>query len=93
MSHPREIGSGRGPFAHIWVEVWVGVVRLYRLVVSPWLGPACRFHPTCSEYAIEALRTHGPLRGGWLAVRRLGRCHPLGGDGFDPVPQRGIGGP
>jgi uncharacterized protein len=62
-------------------------VRAYRLVLSPWVGKNCRFQPTCSAYALEALERHGALRGGWLALRRVGRCHPLGGSGFDPVPE------
>lgn len=62
------------------------VLRVYQLVVSPLIGPACRFHPSCSEYAHEAIAVHGPGRGAWLAVRRLARCHPLGGSGIDPVP-------
>ncbi len=61
-------------------------IRAYRLVLSPWLGLNCRFLPTCSAYAIEALEAHGALRGGWLAVRRILRCHPAGGSGYDPVP-------
>ncbi|MEO1689297.1 MAG: membrane protein insertion efficiency factor YidD [Pseudomonadota bacterium] len=61
-------------------------IHAYRLLISPWLGRNCRFAPTCSEYALEALRTHGALRGGWLAARRVTRCHPWGGSGFDPVP-------
>jgi len=61
-------------------------VRGYQLVLSPWLGPACRFEPSCSEYALQAIERHGALRGGWLALRRVGRCHPLGGLGYDPVP-------
>jgi uncharacterized protein len=64
----------------------IGVVRFYRRGISPFLPPSCRFTPTCSAYAEEALRKHGALRGGWLATRRLLRCHPLGGRGFDPVP-------
>ena len=63
-------------------------VQAYRLVLSPWLGANCRFQPTCSAYALEALETHGAWRGGWLALRRVARCHPLGGSGFDPVPPR-----
>lgn len=61
-------------------------VRAYRLVASPWLGNGCRFQPTCSEYALEALQRHGAFRGGWLAIRRIARCHPWGGHGHDPVP-------
>jgi len=64
----------------------IGLVRLYRVAISPWLGRNCRYEPTCSEYAIEALRTHGAVRGGWLAAKRIGRCHPWGGSGYDPVP-------
>ena len=63
-------------------------VHAYRLVVSPWLGMNCRFQPTCSEYALEALEKHGALRGSWLALRRILRCHPGGGSGYDPVPER-----
>ncbi len=63
-------------------------VRLYRYCISPMLGPRCRFHPTCSEYAIEAIETHGCLRGGWLALRRLGKCHPFHPGGCDAVPPR-----
>lgn len=64
--------------------IWL--VRLYRLAISPWLGGNCRFQPTCSSYAIEALESHGVLRGSWLAARRIARCHPWGGSGYDPVP-------
>lgn len=61
-------------------------VRGYRLILSPWVGYACRFQPTCSAYAMEALSRHGGLKGGWLTARRLCRCHPFGGHGYDPVP-------
>lgn len=61
-------------------------IRFYQLVVSPLLGPSCRFTPTCSEYARQAIIKHGPFKGGWLALRRLLRCHPWGGSGYDPVP-------
>lgn len=61
-------------------------IRFYRKCISPLTPPSCRFTPTCSEYAIEALKKHGPLKGSWLAVRRILRCRPGGGSGYDPVP-------
>ncbi len=64
--------------------IWL--VRLYRVAISPWLGLNCRYQPTCSSYAIEALQVHGVLKGSWLAAKRIGRCHPWGGSGYDPVP-------
>ncbi len=66
----------------------VGGVRLYQLCLSPWLAGRCRHLPTCSAYAIEALERHGPLSGSWLALKRIGRCHPWGTWGYDPVPER-----
>jgi len=66
----------------------VQIVRLYRLLISPWLGANCRFEPTCSSYAIEALQNHGVLQGSILAAKRIGRCHPWGGSGYDPVPDK-----
>lgn len=65
-----------------------GLIAAYRWTVSPLLGVNCRFQPTCSEYASEAVARHGALRGGGLALRRVLRCHPLGGMGYDPVPAR-----
>lgn len=62
------------------------LVRFYQLCISPLTPPACRYTPTCSQYALEALRKYGPLKGGWLTLRRLARCHPWGGSGYDPVP-------
>lgn len=62
-------------------------IRFYRFFISPWLGSNCRYQPTCSAYALEALQKHGAIKGGWLALRRIGRCHPWGGDGYDPVPE------
>jgi len=62
------------------------LVRLYQVTLGPLMGGHCRFHPTCSEYSIEAMRRHGPWRGSWLTVRRILRCHPFGGCGLDPVP-------
>lgn len=66
----------------------IGLVRLYQLTLSPWLGQRCRFEPTCSQYALTALRRFGALRGTALTVRRLARCHPWGSSGYDPVPER-----
>lgn len=64
----------------------LGLVWLYRYAISPLLGANCRFEPSCSVYATEALRRYGGLRGGWLMLKRIGRCHPWGGSGYDPVP-------
>lgn len=64
-------------------------VRAYRLIGSPWVGRNCRFQPTCSEYALEALARHGAFRGTWLTMGRILRCRPGGGDGYDPVPPVG----
>lgn len=63
-------------------------VHAYRLVFSPWVGFNCRYQPTCSAYALEALERHGALKGGLLTARRIGRCHPFGADGYDPVPEK-----
>ena len=65
-----------------------GLIRCYQLLVSPLLGTNCRYLPSCSDYAQEAIATHGALRGTGLALARLGRCHPWGGDGYDPVPPK-----
>ncbi|MDE2182698.1 MAG: membrane protein insertion efficiency factor YidD [Alphaproteobacteria bacterium] len=74
------------------IAILVAPIQAYRLLLSPMLPPSCRFTPTCSQYAIEALRMHGPLKGLFLAARRLSRCHPLtwlgGSHGYDPVPPR-----
>ncbi|MDY0011947.1 MAG: membrane protein insertion efficiency factor YidD [Rhodocyclaceae bacterium] len=64
----------------------LALLRFYRLAISPFLGRNCRFHPCCSEYAIEAVQRHGALRGAWLGVRRVSRCHPWNPGGYDPVP-------
>ncbi|AJR18877.1 membrane protein insertion efficiency factor YidD [Pimelobacter simplex] len=66
----------------------IGLVRGYQLVVSPFLGPSCRYYPSCSAYAVEALRVHGAIKGTWLAIRRLLRCHPWAPGGVDHVPPR-----
>jgi putative membrane protein insertion efficiency factor len=74
---------------HLPRNALIGLVQLYRWTLSPFLGRFCRFQPTCSVYAQDALREHGALTGGWLAVKRLCRCHPWGSSGFDPVPPCG----
>lgn len=66
--------------------VLLGLIRFYRSAVSPWTPPSCRYTPTCSAYALEAIQRHGAGGGSWLALRRILRCHPWGGHGYDPVP-------
>lgn len=70
----------------ILIFPFVGLIRFYQVVVSPYIPAACRFHPTCSQYALEALKKHGILKGGLLSFKRMLRCHPWGGKGHDPVP-------
>ena len=67
-------------------RILLGGIRGYQRFLSPLLGANCRFQPTCSAYAVEAIGKHGAAKGGWLAARRIARCHPLGGRGYDPVP-------
>lgn len=62
------------------------LIKLYQWIISPWLGSRCRYTPTCSQYAIEALKKYGPVKGLWLTIKRIARCHPWGGHGYDPVP-------
>ena len=62
------------------------LIRAYQWILSPLLGPKCRFTPTCSHYAVEAIKKYGIFKGGWLSLKRIGRCHPWGGQGYDPVP-------
>ncbi len=68
--------------------VIVAAIRGYQVLISPWLPASCRYQPTCSEYAVRAVRRFGAVRGSWMAARRLSRCHPFGSQGFDPVPGR-----
>ncbi|XQZ47554.1 membrane protein insertion efficiency factor YidD (plasmid) [Paracoccus yeei] len=76
----------RNIFSRAASDGMIGLVRAYQLGLSPWFGHACRFQPTCSSYAIEAIRHHGPAKGGALAAWRIARCNPFGGSGYDPVP-------
>ena len=69
-------------------QVLLGLVRVYQLTLSPFIGNQCRFHPTCSHYAMEAVRCHGPWIGTWLAAKRLACCHPFADGGVDPVPEK-----
>jgi uncharacterized protein len=70
----------------ILIFPFLALIKLYQLLISPLLGAKCRYTPTCSHYATEALKKYGPLKGVWLAIKRISRCHPWGGQGYDPVP-------
>jgi putative membrane protein insertion efficiency factor len=91
MTNPST--SARMRAAGAPAQIVLALLRIYRAILSPMItgiyGPACRFEPTCSEYAHQAIAAFGVRRGGWMAARRLARCHPLGGHGHDPVPARG----
>jgi len=67
-------------------KIFVAMIRFYQHAISPLLGPACRYTPSCSQYGIEAIQKYGPFKGGWLALKRILRCHPWGSHGHDPVP-------
>lgn len=77
------VGGGAADMMGLGIR---GVIRAYQLLVAPLLPPSCRYYPSCSHYAAEAVALHGPWHGSWLALRRLLRCHPWGGSGYDPVP-------
>lgn len=70
----------------LFVLILIVPVKLYQWIISPWIGPSCRYTPSCSVYTIQALKKHGPLKGLWLAVKRIASCNPWGGSGHDPVP-------
>ncbi len=67
-------------------RVMLALIAFYRTCISPLKPPTCRYTPTCSQYAVEAIKKYGPIKGGWLALKRILRCNPFGGSGFDPVP-------
>ncbi|AGX05944.1 MULTISPECIES: membrane protein insertion efficiency factor YidD [Bacillaceae] len=69
-------------------KMMIGLIRFYQIAISPLKPPSCRFYPTCSHYGLEAVKRFGPFKGGWLAVRRITKCHPFHPGGFDPVPEK-----
>ncbi|MGD6858174.1 membrane protein insertion efficiency factor YidD [Bacillus infantis] len=69
-------------------KMMIGLIRFYQIAISPLKPPSCRFYPTCSHYGLEAVKRFGPFKGGWLAVRRITKCHPFNPGGFDPVPEK-----
>ncbi len=69
-------------------KIFIGIIRFYQLCISPMLGPRCRFTPTCSQYAVEAIQTYGVLKGMYLGIRRISKCHPFHAGGYDPVPEK-----
>ena len=73
-------------FTTLVSRLMLGLIWIYRHLISPLTPPACRYTPTCSQYAVEAIKKYGPFKGGWLAFKRILRCHPWGGSGYDPVP-------
>lgn len=83
---PRWITVLRSVPRWLLMNVMIGGVKLYQYTLSPLLGPRCRFWPSCSSYAIEAIQVHGPVKGGWMALKRIIRCHPGSPGGMDPVP-------
>lgn len=80
--------SGRAIMSKTLIKTAITPIRVYQLVISPLLGPRCRFYPSCSHYAIEAIERFGVVKGGGLALRRISRCHPLNAGGVDPVPEK-----
>jgi uncharacterized protein len=73
-------------FLYILSLPFIGLIKIYQLIISPILGPKCRYTPSCSHYAVQALKKYGVFKGSWLAIKRIARCHPWGGHGYDPVP-------
>jgi uncharacterized protein len=68
--------------------ILIGIIKIYQKIISPLTPPSCRFYPTCSHYGVEAIEKHGALKGAWLAIRRILKCHPFHEGGFDPVPEK-----
>jgi hypothetical protein len=82
------VKSAQSGISLLVVHALLGAIRVYQILFSPLMSSSCRFHPTCSHYAYEAIELHGARRGSWLALRRLARCHPFAPGGVDPVPER-----
>lgn len=90
MSEEPEEGQEKRPAKSNFLKkglvvMLTGMVRFYQLFISPLSPPSCRYQPTCSHYMIEAIRKHGPIKGTWMGIKRISRCHPWGGSGYDPV--------
>lgn len=85
---PETIIPKRNIFSRIAGGILIGLIRVYQYTLSPLTGASCRYTPSCSHYGLEAIRVHGPIRGGWLTIKRIGRCNPWGGHGHDPVPEK-----
>ena len=86
MPYERFWSTLRSGFKRLVTLPFLLLVRFYQYCISPFTPPSCRFTPTCSQYAVEALRKYGPIKGIWLTIKRLSRCHPWGGSGYAPVP-------
>lgn len=85
LTHPAASAAGEAELS-LGQRIVLGLLTYYKVCLSPWLPSACKFYPTCSMFAQEAVRLHGVKRGSWMALKRLGRCHPFTRGGFDPVP-------
>jgi len=70
----------------VFSKILIGLIKFYQYSISPLIGSNCRYTPTCSHYSVEAVEKHGPLKGGWLSIKRIASCNPWGGSGYDPVP-------
>ncbi len=75
-----------GMISKLFSFLFLFIIKAYKTLLSPVLPPSCRYLPTCSDYGVQAIQKHGPFKGGWLALKRISRCHPWGGHGYDPVP-------